>query len=57
MADCCATPQLAPPSPISGADAYQLYLEHALPHLKESGGELLFLGHGGRGRGLGLGVL
>jgi uncharacterized protein (DUF1330 family) len=47
VADYSATPHLAPAAPISGAAAYQLYIEHTLPHLKESGGELLFLGKGG----------
>jgi hypothetical protein len=47
VADYSATPHLAPAAPISGAAAYRLYIEHTLPHLKESGGELLFLGQGG----------
>jgi uncharacterized protein (DUF1330 family) len=47
IADYSATPHLAPAAPISGAAAYRLYIEHTLPHLKESGGELLFLGKGG----------
>lgn len=47
MADYAATPQLAPPKPITGAAAFQLYIEHTLPHLRSSGGELLFLGDGG----------
>lgn len=47
VADYSATPHLAPAAPISGAAAYRLYIEHTLPHLKESGGELLFLGKGG----------
>jgi len=47
VADYSATPQLAPPSAISGAAAFQLYIEHTLPHLHASGGELLFLGEGG----------
>lgn len=45
--DYSATPQLKPETPISGAAAYQLYIEHTLPHLKKSGGEMLFLGKGG----------
>jgi hypothetical protein len=45
-ADYSATPELAPPSPISGAEAYGRYIEHTLPHLRESGGEILFLGSG-----------
>jgi hypothetical protein len=47
VADYSATPHLAPASPISGAAAYRLYIEHTLPHLTRSGGELLFLGKGG----------
>jgi hypothetical protein len=46
-ADYSAAPQLAPREPISGAAAYQLYMQHTLPHLKKSGGELIFLGKGG----------
>jgi hypothetical protein len=42
-----ATPQLAPEKEISGRAAFQKYIEHTLPFLKESGGELLFLGNGG----------
>jgi hypothetical protein len=46
-ADYSATPQLAPREPISGAAAYRLYIQHTLPHLQKSGGELIFLGKGG----------
>jgi hypothetical protein len=46
-ADYSATPHLAPPEPISGAAAYQLYIGRTLPHLKKSGGEVIFLGKGG----------
>ena len=46
-ADYSATPHLAPRTPISGAAAYQIYVEHTLPFLEKSGGELLFLGRGG----------
>src|SRR5436853_7495165 len=47
MADYSATPDLAPPEPISGAEAYRLYMQHTLPYLKASGGELMFLATGG----------
>lgn len=47
VADYSATPELAPPVPVSGAEAYQRYIDHTLPHLRASGGELLFLGNGG----------
>lgn len=48
VADYSANPELMPSRPISGAEAYQKYIDHTLPFLKESGGELLFLGKGGR---------
>ncbi|MAT45620.1 MAG: DUF1330 domain-containing protein [Anaerolineaceae bacterium] len=47
IADYSATPHLTPMEPISGEEAYQLYIEQTLPHLKKSGGELIFLGKGG----------
>jgi hypothetical protein len=47
IADYSASPELVPAEPISGAAAYQLYVDFTLPFLKESGGELLFLGQGG----------
>jgi hypothetical protein len=47
VADYSRAPDLTPSEPISGADAYRLYLEATLPHLSASGGELLFLGDGG----------
>jgi len=47
VADYSATPRLAPATPISGEEAYRLYMEHTLPHLKASGGEVLFYGNGG----------
>lgn len=47
VADYTATPYLAPPQPISGEAAYRLYMEHTLPHLEASGGEVLFFGKGG----------
>ena len=46
-ADYSSRPELAPPSPISGAEAFDLYIAHTLPHLASSDGELLFLGDGG----------
>jgi uncharacterized protein (DUF1330 family) len=48
VADYSATPQLAPATPISGEEAYRLYMEHTMPHLEKSGGKLLFFGRGGR---------
>jgi len=44
QADYSAHPELAPPEPISGVQAYRLYYEHTLPHLRASGGEVVFLG-------------
>jgi len=46
-ADYSASPELATDTPISGAAAFQRYIEHTMPYLRESGGELLFLGAGG----------
>lgn len=47
IADYSATPAIAPAAPITGEAAYRLYMEHTLPHLKASGGEVLFFGQGG----------
>lgn len=47
VADYSTTPQLAPPSPISGEAAYRRYMQHTMPHLERSGGRLLFFGRGG----------
>lgn len=46
-ADYSSTPELAPAEAISGAEAFRRYIEHTLPYLRESGGEVLFLGNGG----------
>jgi uncharacterized protein (DUF1330 family) len=48
VADYSANPELAPPAPISGAEAYDRYIVHTLPYLKKSGGDLLFMGTGGQ---------
>jgi len=48
VADYSATPGLAPASPITGEAAYRLYMDHTLPYLEASGGEVLFYGHGGQ---------
>ena len=47
VADYSAHPDLAPDRPISGAQAYDLYIAHTLPFLVASGGGLMFLGDGG----------
>jgi uncharacterized protein (DUF1330 family) len=46
-ADYSASPELAPAEPITGAEAYERYIAHALPLLRKSGGDLLFAGEGG----------
>ena len=47
VADYAANPELAPPAPISGAEAFERYVAHTLPYLVRSGGELTFVGEGG----------
>ena len=47
VADYSTVPELAPGKPISGEEAYRLYMRHTLPHLESSGGRLLFYGQGG----------
>ncbi len=46
-ADYTDHPDLAPTTPISGAEAFDRYVEHTLPFLRESGGDVVFLGAGG----------
>jgi uncharacterized protein (DUF1330 family) len=48
VADYSVTPELAPDQPISGREAFQKYIDHTMPFLKATGGELLLLGDGGR---------
>lgn len=47
IADYSTAPHLAPGEPISGAEAYQRYIDHTLPFLRASGGDVIFLGSGG----------
>ena len=47
IADYSATPELTPAKPISGREAYQLYMEHTTPFLQRYGSELLFSGDSG----------
>jgi hypothetical protein len=47
VADYAANPELAPPTPISGAAAFERYVAHTLPYLTRSGGSLMFVGEGG----------
>lgn len=46
IADYSDAPELAPPTPISGAEAFDRYVSHTLPFLTASGGEILFMGDG-----------
>ena len=47
VADYSEFPELAPDQEISGREAYQKYIDHTLPFLRESGGDVQFLGEGG----------
>ncbi|MFS1518885.1 DUF1330 domain-containing protein [Bacillus sp. SCS-151] len=47
IADYTANPELSSEVPISGAEAFNRYIEHTLPFLRESGGEVMFLGGSG----------
>lgn len=47
VADYSAHPGLKPDTPISGSEAFDRYIAHTLPYLKDSGGELMFVGDGG----------
>ena len=47
IADYSADPDLAPDEPISGAEAYQRYAAHTMPHLIASGGEVVLEGSAG----------
>ncbi|MGH8180573.1 MAG: DUF1330 domain-containing protein, partial [Steroidobacteraceae bacterium] len=40
-------PELAPTAPISGANAFDRYIRHTLPFLRESGGDAMLLAAGG----------
>ena len=48
VADYSANPELMPPEPISGEEAFQKYIDHTIPFLKRSGGTLVYLGKGGK---------
>ena len=47
VADYSAHPALAPAAPISGAEAYERYVEHTRPFLEATGGEISWMGRGG----------
>ncbi len=46
IADYTNFPEIAPIKEISGYDAFMNYIKLAKPFVEESGGELLFVGHG-----------
>jgi uncharacterized protein (DUF1330 family) len=48
IADYAAAPHLAPANPITGENAYRLYMEHTRPYLEKAGGAILFFGRGGK---------
>lgn len=48
IADYAANPEMAPATPISGAEAFDRYIRHTLPFLRDSGGEVMLLAAGGR---------
>ncbi|WNL44623.1 DUF1330 domain-containing protein [Dyella sp. BiH032] len=47
VADYAGAPSLAPAVPVSGEQAFRRYVEHTLPYLRASGGDVVFLGAGG----------
>jgi hypothetical protein len=47
LADYSANPELAPAAPVSGAEAFDRYIRHTLPFLRNSGGEVMLLAAGG----------
>jgi hypothetical protein len=46
-ADYSVFPELAPPQPISGRDAYDRYVHHTIPFLEKSGGSISLFATGG----------
>ena len=48
VADYSDCPELATSTGISGREAFQKYIDHTLPILRASGGDLEFLGEGGK---------
>ncbi len=47
VADYSGFPDIQPENPISGREAFQRYIDHTLPFLHDSGGEIRFLAEGG----------
>jgi hypothetical protein len=48
VADYSGYPDLTPAHTISGQEAFQKYIDHTLPFLRNSGGDINFLGEGGK---------
>ena len=48
VADYSGNPALKPESEISGREAFQKYIDHTLPFLNDTGGDIRFLGEGGK---------
>ncbi|MEH6637285.1 MAG: hypothetical protein V7700_17325 [Halioglobus sp.] len=48
VADYSASPALKPGSETSGREAFQKYIDHTLPFLHDTGGDIQFLGGGGK---------
>lgn len=47
VADYTAAPELAPDEPISGREAYRVYMAHTTPFLEAEGGRLRMMAEGG----------
>jgi hypothetical protein len=47
IADYSDSPEIAPAQPVSGREAFDVYVAHTLPFLFASGGDLLFMGDAG----------
>ena len=48
VADYAGNPALKPGREISGREAFQKYIDHTLPFLNDTGGDIQFLGEGGK---------
>ena len=48
IADYSENPELKPEDEISGREAYQKYIDHTMTMLREGGGDVVFLGEGGK---------
>ena len=47
VADYTGSPELAPENATSGREAYQKYIDHTLPFLQATGGEVMLMADGG----------